>query len=241
MRRAALLFGVFVLSAASAAAQVESANPLLFASSAPEAAPIVTTPVAASDFAAEPTSPIGAAPASSGIAGSLPKASDPAAPQVNVTRVFPQYHWQAYGGYTFFRFDALPGQEHNTNGLDLGVQYYPWGGHFAGDGEFMGTFGSGGTKFVAGMGGVRGRWATPLGMEIWGHGLVGESHFLPQTPYGPQSALAYEVGGGLDFGSIHGRFAYRVSADMVATHFFGRYPGSYQYSPKLSVGIIFKY
>jgi len=235
MRQAALLFGVFVLCAAGASAQVESANPPLFASSAPEAAPNVTAPVAASDLATEPASPIGAG--SDAIAGSLPEAAGSAAQQVNVTGVFPQYHWQAYAGYTFFRFYAVPGQDHNTNGLDLSLQYFPWAGHLAADGEFMGTFGPGGAKFVAGMGGARGRWAIPLGMEVWGHGLVGESHFLPQTPYGNQSALAYEVGGGLDFGSIHGRFAYRVSADMVGTHFFG----TYQYSPKLSVGIIFKY
>jgi hypothetical protein len=231
MRQAALLFGVFVLFTASASAQVESVSPALSASLTPDATLTIPGPMAASSAGAY----IAAIPA---LSSKVPEAADPAAAQqVNVYGVFPQYHWQAYAGYTFVRVYIAPHYVRNTNGLNLSLQYFPWTGHFAGDGEFIGSFGSHNAKFAAGLGGLRGRWSIPLGLELWGHGMVGGAHFLPQTSFGSQSALAYEVGGGVDFGHTNGRFAYRVSADMVGTHFFG----TFQYSPKLAFGVLYKF
>lgn len=166
--------------------------------------------------------------------------ADPAgAPQQDVQGVFQNFQWQAYAGYTFVRFYQVPGIQLNTNGLNFGVVYYfkDWIGA---DGEFVATFGSqyGDTaKFLLGMGGARFRWSAPRGLEVWAHALVGASHYLPQTANGGQGALAYELGGGVDINAGRRRWAYRFSADLVGTGYFS----TYQYSPKLSAGIVFKF
>ena len=158
----------------------------------------------------------------------------------SVRGVFKAYNWQATAGYTFFRFYIIPGVESNMNGINLGMVYYP-GGHWIGaDGEFIGAWGSVegfSTRYVQAMGGPRFRWAAPRGLEIWGHGLVGGSHFLPQTALGNQGAFAYEVGGGVDLNIHQRRIAYRASANMVGTRYFG----TYQYSPNVSIGVVFKF
>jgi len=81
--------------------------------------------------------------------------------------------------------------------------------------KFVGAWGSVGgvsTKYVQAMGGGRARWAAPRGIEVWGHGMVGGSHFLPQTAFGSQTSFAYEIGGGVDLNLHQRRIAYRVSA-----------------------------
>jgi len=167
-----------------------------------------------------------------------PSSSSSAPPQV-VQNVFQQYNWQAYVGYTYVRFFQTPDVSLNTNGFNFGIVYYmkSWVGA---DGEFVATFGSqyGDTaKFLLGMGGLRFRWSAPRGLELWAHGLVGGSHYLPQTANGGQGALAYELGGGVDINAHHQRWAYRIAIDAVGTQYFN----TYQFSPKASAGIVFKF
>ena len=240
MRQTAFLLGIALLSfagrasaqapdsAASGASiqtvsadvsnQLTESSPSLFASS--DASPSATLRAAAASGVTVPSATPGQIPA--------------------VQRVFQTYNWSIYGGYTYMRFYETPGITKNLNGLNLAINYFPWGGHFGVDGEFIGTFGSefGDTaKFADGLGGVRFRWAVPRGFELWGHGLIGGAKFLPQTAFGGQTGLSYEVGGGADLGGETHRWAVRVAADMVATRFFG----VSQYSPKLSAGLVFKF
>jgi hypothetical protein len=167
----------------------------------------------------------------------LRDSSDPS-PQI-VQGVFQTYNWQAYVGYTFIWFYQTPGAQVSTNGFNFGIVYYikDWVGV---DGEFVATFGSqyGDTaKFLLGMGGLRFRWSAPRGVELWAHGMVGGSHYLPQTANGNAGALGYELGGGVDFNAHHQRIAYRFEADAVGTQYFN----TYQFSPKASAGVVFKF
>jgi hypothetical protein len=158
----------------------------------------------------------------------------------SVRGVFKAYNWQATAGYTFFRFYIIPHVQSNMNGINLGMVFYPKGHWVGADGEFIGAWGSVGgfsTRYVQAMGGPRFRWSAPRGLEIWGHGLVGGSHFLPQTALGNQGAFAYEVGGGVDLNIHQRRIAYRASANMVGTRYFN----TYQYSPNVSIGVVFKF
>jgi hypothetical protein len=195
-----------------------------------------TTPAADATYAFVPAT---ATPASSPLASSS-VSSEPADQRPTVQGVFQTYNWEAYAGYTFFRFYLTPQFTNNMNGLNLGLVWYPGGRWFGPDGEFIGTFGSSGpytTKFVAGMGGGRVRWAARNELEVWAHGLAGISNFLPQTALGSQSSFVYEVGGGVDLNVHHKRIALRVSGDMIGTRYFT----TYQYSPKISAGFVFKY
>jgi hypothetical protein len=164
----------------------------------------------------------------------------PAEPPQGVYGVFQNFDWQAYAGYTFFRFYEVPNITQNMNGFNFSVAYYPRGGWVAAEGEFVAAFGSQAgvtSKFVLGMGGARFRWSAPRAVEVWVHGLAGGSHFTPQTAFGGQSAFGYEVGGGVDVNAHHHRMAYRLQGDMVGTRYFG----TYQYSPKISAGIVYKF
>ena len=169
-----------------------------------------------------------------------PAASEPAfpAPQ-GVQGVLPGTNWQVYTGYAFARFYAYPGTTLNNNGFELAASYYfkNWLGAEA---ELFATFASltgQRSDFLVGAGGPKLRWAARNGIELWAHGLVGGAYFTPQTPYGNDRALAYEAGAGVDIPSRHRRLAYRVEADMVGTRFFS----AYQYSPKVSAGIVWKF
>jgi len=164
---------------------------------------------------------------------------EPAEPPQGVQGVFQNYYWQAYVGYTYVRFFEIPGTQVNTNGFNFSVQYYlkNW---LAADGEFVATFGSqfGSTAdYLMGLGGLRIRKAGPRGLEIWAHVLGGGSHYTPQTSYGNQHSVAYEVGGGVDIDAHHHRMAYRVSVDAAGTNYFN----TYQVSPKVSAGVVFKF
>jgi hypothetical protein len=173
-----------------------------------------------------------------------PLASRGAAPDQTPTvyGVFPDYYWRAYLGYSFFRFyiTSKPDITKNTNGLDLGIVYYPHLGWIGIEGQFVGEYGglfNNSLKFGFGGGGVRFRWSAPRQAEVWGHVLVGGTKFIPQTAFGSQGAFAWEVGGGVDLGSHRSRFAIRAEADMIATFFFS----TYQYSPRFAGGIVYKY
>jgi hypothetical protein len=170
--------------------------------------------------------------------GAASTSPNPASPQFTQS-VFQHFDWEVYAGYAFVRFYQVPGVELNTNGLNFGVVYYikDWVGA---EGEFTGTFGSqyGDTsRFLLGLGGLRFRWSAPRGIELWAHGLIGGSHYLPQTAYGSPGALGYELGGGVDINAHHMRWAYRFAVDAVATQYFS----TYQFSPKASAGIVFRF
>jgi hypothetical protein len=169
----------------------------------------------------------------------LPAEPSPAEPQ-GVYGVFADYNFQAYAGYTFYRFYVLPNDTLNMNGFNFSVVYYPKNGKIGADGELVAVFGSqAGTsaQFVTGMGGARVRWSGPRAVEIWVHGMAGGGHLIPQTPYGGQNAFGWAAGGGIDYTPRNRRLGYRVQADAVAMYFFG----THQYSPKISFGVVYKF
>jgi hypothetical protein len=178
---------------------------------------------------AEPTAAIAtAAPAASGEAYG---------PSVLTAR--PAYIWELYAGYSFFNFYEVPNTTNLENGFDVTLDYFPHAGWIGGEGDMQATFGHQLgciSKFVLAAGGVRLRWAGPRGTQFFIHGLAGGAHYFPQTAFGSQNAFGYEAGGGVDV--AHGRrMALRGEVDAVGTRFFG----TYQYSPKVSIGIVFKF
>jgi hypothetical protein len=180
-------------------------------------------------------------PASAAITFAANSPSAPAAPAdpQYVQNVHVTYNWQAYFGYTFFRFYEVPGTQQNTNGFNYSMQYY-FKNWFGLDGEFAATRNSLDAFdgwFLFGGGGPRFRWSGPRGLELWGHVLFGHAHLTPQTPFGERGAFAYTAGGGADINILRTRWALRIGADMVGTHFFG----TYQYSPKAFGGVVFKF
>jgi hypothetical protein len=249
MRYLALLLGLFVLCAGNAGAQLNASNYTLlpqptfgaasaisapansglnasFTSSFASASPVpdaIVLPVAAPVLPTDPALMLAPAPA--------PKPQD-------VTSVYENYAWQAYLGYSFMRFYELPNITKNTNGYNFSLVYYIKD-HLGIDGEFQGDHlsqgGTGGWFLFAG-GGARFRWALPRNMEIWAHGLGGWSHFTPQTAAGNRQSPAFEAGGGLDI-AFRSRLSLRFAADCVGTYYFG----TYQFSPKGSAGIVFKF
>jgi hypothetical protein len=238
MRYLAFLSGLVVLCAGNAGAQLNAANYTLLPPPSFASTTISTTPGTSSEtvFAPSLASTLTSTPMPDPSALALLPA--PAPKPQDVTSVFENYAWQAYVGYSFMRFYELPSITKNTNGYNFGVVYY-FTNHWGIDGEFQGTHlsqaGTGGW-FLFGGGGARFRWALPRNMEIWAHGLAGWSHFTPQTAAGNQQAAAYELGGGLDI-AFKPRWSFRVSADAMATRYFD----TYQFSPKGSAGIVFKF
>lgn len=247
MRHGAVLLGaILVVFLLNANAQVNPNYSLPQMSFAQEAAaPAIAAPEAAPMFALATTPELTAPDALRSAAPISAASSDPAQDQQppSVYGVFRQYNWQAYAGYSFFRFYLVsrPNTIISMNGLDFGIVYFvprfTWLGV---EGQFIGEWGSYlgySAKFAVGQGGVRYRWSAPRGVELWAHGLVGGTHFLPQTAYGGQGAFAYEAGVGADVGAHHRRIAYRLELDMVGTRYFN----TYQLSPRISVGVVFKY
>jgi hypothetical protein len=236
------LFGVLLLWTYSASAQTNVGN-----------AQLLTTPTVnlTSTLAGEPLPPsdtnttlfaIAAEPRPAntlGLSMPAPAAAATPAPPQDVYGVFQTFPMEVYFGYTFYRFYEVPSITQNLNGFNLSMQYFikDW---FGLDGEFMSTWGSQSGVTAHGCfggGGPRFRWAAGRGIEVWGHGMIGGACFNPQTPYGATHALAYQLGAGIDINAHHHRWAYRFSGDMVGTTFYN----TYQYSPKFSAGIVFKF
>ena len=249
MRYVLVLIVVVCLSGLSASAQGVPNNSLLLAM--PFASPF-TPPDGSNDAIGQTTAPsVGVSlgtpisPASATLHGAnllaITAASlDPDPPQ-QVQGVFKKYAWQAYAGYTFFRFyeTSHPTNRETQNGGNWSIVYYlkDW---FGIDGEMSATYGHQSNHdswFLFGGGGPRFRWSGPRGAELWGHALFGRSHFTPQTAFGPQEAFAYELGGGVDIGGHYKRWAIRVSGDVIGSHYFS----TYQFSPKISTGFVFKF
>jgi hypothetical protein len=202
----------------------------------------------ASAVAAEPSdsgSPIAVSSSTGGDAGdpgtpdATPAAGEP--PAQKPLKVFEDYNVQVYAGYTYMRFHEGGEFAPNLNGFDAGEMYYPLGGSLGLNGEF--TLGLGtqnktqAARFLLGLGGPSFRWAAPRESQIWAHVLAGYSHFLPQTSFGGQSAFGYELGGGFDTKAWNPRFAYRVQADLIGTRYFGKS----QFSPKISIGLVWMF
>lgn len=153
--------------------------------------------------------------------------------------VFEKYSYDVYVGYTFFRFYEVPGVRSNMNGVNGSVVYWyrDWVGA---DGEVFAVYGSqpGQNSWLAFFGGgPRFRYVGPKGIDVWAHALVGGMFITPQTPYGGQGAIAGVAGGGVDLNGHHRHMALRVAVDCVASHYFG----TYQVSPKVSAGIVYKF
>jgi hypothetical protein len=230
MRHTCFLLGLVLFLTATASAQSNSTQPLL-----------LTTPTLSlsSALMPAPAAPFSIAPGTMAPAANSSSPGAAAPPPQGVQGVFVNYSWQAYIGYTFYRFYVNSNTQENQNGFNYSMAYYfkDW---FALDGEFAATHGNlhgDCSWFLFGGGGPRFRWSAPHNLEIWGHALFGGAHFSPRTAFGNQEAFAYTVGGGVDINAHHWRLAYRVGADMVASHFFS----TYQYSPKFFAGIVFKF
>jgi hypothetical protein len=165
----------------------------------------------------------------------------PPDPAQGVYGVRPQYDLEAYIGYTYIRFYEIPSITLNTNGLNFSIQYYWSKDWLAADGEFVMTLGNQfpyQARLLAGLGGARVRMAPfRWNVIVWGHVLAGVTHFVPQTAYGGQQTFAYEVGIGADFNTHKQRYAFRAGADMFGSTFFG----TYQLSPKISAGFVYRF
>lgn len=229
--------GIALLFAGSAAAQVNSGGSLALP---PQPVPQTNAQLdLAMGVAPASAAALSPAPVGAGLALPVaPEAAEPAEPQT-VQGVFQNFYWQAYLGYTYVRFFEVPGTQVNTNGLNFSAVYYfkDW---LAADGEFVGTYGTQlgqNANFLMGMGGIRVRHAMEHNMEVWAHVLGGAAHYSPQTAFGKQTSVGYEIGGGLDLNTHRRRLAYRISVDAAGTAFFN----TYQLSPKVSAGIVFKF
>lgn len=235
MKCSAVVLGV-VLLAATVGAQSNSSRSQLFAAPGSAVALAIAT-----DTTQPPALWANAAPAEPIAAAPLPASSEPAAAQFPpVYNVLHGDSWQLYAGYTFFRFYEVPSLINTENGFDVGLTFFPHAGWIGLEGNLQSTFGyqAGCTsKFVMPAGGLRLRWAGTRGIQVFVHGLAGGAHFFPQTAFGGQNAFAYEAGGGIDITRGYHRLGYRAEVDAVGSRFFG----TYQYSPKVSAGIVFKF
>jgi hypothetical protein len=234
MKCSAVVLGV-VLLATTVSAQTNLSGPQL-----PAALGATTTAklVTATDTTQPPTLWAEAAP-NGAVATAAPVATDAAAYGPPVLSTRPPYNWELYAGYTFFNFYEVPSITNLENGFDVTVDYFPGAGWIGGEGDLQATFGHqlGCTsKFVLASGGVKLRWAGPRGTQFFIHGLAGGAHYFPQTAYGGPNAFGYEAGGGVDIAHAR-RMALRAEVDAVGTNFFG----TYQYSPKVSIGIVYKF
>ena len=231
MRHAGFLIGSILFIAMNAGAQINAAN------TAPAGAFSQVSLLTPSENSFN----FPALPAPEGLITATPPAltNVEADPPQYVQSVYETYRWQAYVGYEYLRFYEVPAITKNSNGFMYSMVYYlkDWIGL---DGELNAThlsqYNTGGW-FLLGAGGPRFRWSAPRGLEVWGHVMGGYSHFKPETAFGADHAPAFEVGGGVDIAAHRGRLSYRVEADMVGTRYFS----TYQYSPKVSVGVVFKF
>jgi hypothetical protein len=163
----------------------------------------------------------------------------PEPPPQGVQGVFEKYSYDVYVGYTFFRFYEVPGLRSNMNGVNGSAVYWyrDWVGA---DGEVFAVYGSqpGQNSWLAFFGvGPRFRYVGPKGIDVWAHALIGGMFITPETPYGGQGAIAGVVGAGVDLNGHHRHMALRLAVDGVASHFFQ----TYQVSPKVSAGIVYKF
>jgi opacity protein-like surface antigen len=245
MKQAAQVCGaVFAVLLASCAASAQSqasdsATPVFMTFSSANSEPFVAqldVPPAIPSFAF-PGAAAGAEPMAAFQKDAPPAGSGADVPPQGVYGVFPSYKYQIFVGYSFLRFYVVPNSEENMNGLDFSIAYF-FRDRIAVDGELavtLGTYTGENSEAFIGMGGLR--YRHPMGrFDLWIHGLAGDANFSPQTAFGSENGFGYEVGGGLDYTPRHLRLSWRVQADMLGTHLYG----TYQYSPKISIGFVYK-
>jgi hypothetical protein len=218
------LLAIFALSACGVRAQ--SAGDTLLSSPVPSINQAFVNPALSSSLRGALLASARSAPA-------------PAPAPQEVQGVFPELYWQASADFTYMRFYEVPNTVVNTSGISVSMAYFfkDWlGAEGVLDGGF-GTQNGQSTKSVFSGGGVRARLAGPRAVELWIHAVGGGAHFSPRTNFGGEGAFGYEAGGGVDFNAHHQKLAYRFGADLLGTSFFG----TYQFSPKLSAGIVYKF
>jgi hypothetical protein len=141
-------------------------------------------------------------------------------------------------GYTFISFQEAPGVgTSNNSGVNATATYYD--DRVGVEGDFTGTFGTlngQSSQLMFGGGGVRYRLPHYRSFEPWVHAVGGYAYSTPKLSYGTNDAFGYKLGGGFDLHPRHARIGYRVSADLFGTRFFG----TYQLSPEVTVGIVFR-
>src|SRR4029077_12956105 len=251
MKHVSAILGMMFIFVSGAAAQEHPAIERLLTSTYFTLAPTSEAPSSTLPLAVAPGTPLSSsgapspraaaapAPGPFALAANAPSAAAAADPPQYVQNVHVTYNWQAYFGYTFFRFYEVPGTQRDTNGFNYSMVYYfkDWVGV---DGEFA-VIKTSEDAFewwvLFGGRGPRFRWSGPRGLELWGHVLFGYSHLTPQTSFGSQDAFAYEAGGGADINILRTRWALRIGADMVGSHYFR----TYQYSPKAFAGVVYKF
>lgn len=237
MRYLAVLIGAILLAAIQAGAQVNVPGSLLLDPSSGASFHFADAPAVAA-VAAAPFISESSKPEFSGLFPSTPAAGQAGAPE-GIKGVFGDYSTQVFAGFTYFAFYKVPGTVENMPGADISMAYYLkyWA---AADVEGFGAIGSANsqtTHFVFFGGGPRVRYVTSRGPEFWAHALVGFAHSGPESVYINPTGFAFEAGGGVDFGPPHRRWVYRLQGDLVGTRLFG----TYQYSPKVAAGIVFKF
>jgi hypothetical protein len=231
------LFLGFLVAATGASAQSSFSksvslvpSPFVAAASAPSSnfssAPAPSSSILA-DFAAPVASP-----------EPVPTPAPAAMPQA-VQGVFEKYDTDISIGYTFMRFYEVPGDTLNGNGFNASAVYWyrDWWGP---DGEFFATYSRqpGVNSWVAiAAGGLRVRKVMDRGLDVWAHGLIGGAYLAPKSPYGGEGAASAVLGVGADLNAHHRHVAYRLAVDAVGTRFFA----TYQISPKVSLGVVFKF
>jgi hypothetical protein len=227
------LFLGFLVAASGAGAQSNFGNsvslvpsPFVAAASAPN---VTFAPAASSSISADLAAPI----------ASPEPAPSPAPMPQSVQGVFERYQSDVAVGYTFFRFYETPSDQLNGNGFNISgtYWYHDWWGP---DAEFFATYSTqpGVNSWVGlGAGGLRVRKVMERGLDVWAHGLIGVAYLAPKAPYGDEWGGAAVLGVGADLNAHHRHVAYRLAVDAVGTHFFG----VYQLSPKVSVGVVFKF
>ncbi|HYL68173.1 MAG TPA: hypothetical protein VEX69_03325, partial [Candidatus Limnocylindria bacterium] len=126
MKQAFAFVGMVLIFASGAAAQEHPAIERLLTTTYFSLAPTSDAPPPTLPLAATPStlSSSSSTPASSATAALVPGPFDfsanalsaaPADPPQYVQSVHVTYSWQAYFGYTFFRFYVVPGTQRNTN------------------------------------------------------------------------------------------------------------------------------
>jgi len=120
MRRVMTLCGLVVVFALGTDAQVRPQNSLFLGSSFPAIA------------AAFPSAGPAAIPAPT------PEPA-PADPQ-GIYGVIQNFNFQISGGFTYMRFYEIPNTTGDLDGFNISLVYYPRGGHWGVDGEFVAAF-----------------------------------------------------------------------------------------------------
>jgi hypothetical protein len=228
MKFSGILLAILAVSAGAARAQSVSDSSLFLSVPAPSLQQAVASPLFSSALRGALLASARPAPA---------PAPEPM-PQY-VQGVYPLLYWQASIGFTYNRFYEVPGTAVNTDGFNMSMAYF-FKEQMAAEGEIDGGFGTmngTATRSAFAGGGLRVRVAAPRAIELWAHGLAGGAHFGPKTNFGGTGSFGYELGGGADLKAHHEKLAYRVEADVLGTSFFG----TYQISPKLAVGIVYKF